>query len=363
MNLERVELNDNTGFAVCTRIIQRSISHKILQGVVITLIRSTINIQRSCFRGGAADFIVFVANDSSHTVEENFIGNAISFRCETTGPRLFVEQPGSGCFQGSNECDGSCLELATEGSCLSLDVPTFSPTTQAPDSPITSPTMVMDTMVPSSTRQITPSLVPLNSHSGMPLTIPTTITKSPSHSPSVDSPTTVIPARIPTYIPTLQTPHPTISPQPTTSPTISSAPSISLQPTYWPSMSASYHPGAVAEDRDRGKGSSSSKKAESSTKKKAMMGKMYNMKGMMMMTSEENSGNDASESEKLGKGGSKKQEADDESKSNEKTRGKGAQNRIKRAFQQAVASNDTFTEKKDRSNSTESGFEPSERAR
>lgn len=309
------------------------------QGVVISLIRSTINIQRSCFRGGTTDFVVFVANDSTHNVEENFISNAISRRCETTGPRLFVEQPGSGCFLGNNECDGSCLELATQGSCLAPDVPTLSPTTEAPavftDSPIASPTMVVESMLP--------SFMPLDL--GMPLTVPVTASPSPIES------RTQLPTRIPIIHPSSRptfTARPSVSPQPSSSPSISAAPSISIQPSTFPS----FHPGTISEDRDRGKGSSSSKK-------KMMMGMMYNMKGMM--TKKSSDVVDDSKSKKSGKGSTKQESAISSSKKS--SGGKGGQNRIKRAFQHAGAMNDTIIELQAENyaiqSSTSSGHNPS----
>ena len=67
----------------------------------MALIRSNVRIASSCFKGGSAEFLVFIASDGNFEQTENFIENVSSQRCGATGPRLFKEDADSGCFVGT----------------------------------------------------------------------------------------------------------------------------------------------------------------------------------------------------------------------------------------------------------------------
>jgi hypothetical protein len=208
------------------------------QGAILALLRSSISLTRSCITGGSSEFVMFVDSTSTATTDMNYIADYKSEKCPS-GPRLFKEAAGSGCFVGSGQCTGACVPVADQTECRANGVPTSAPSTL----PTTAPTL------PPKITSISPSDSPIGAPknaSDFPSDSPVLTSTAPSDFPSdfpSESPTppalpqTTSPA--PTFPPTTQaptdvpsmTPAPTISSGPTMEPTASAAPTISMVPT------------------------------------------------------------------------------------------------------------------------------------
>jgi hypothetical protein len=160
----------------------------------MALDQGKLNLVRSCFENGNATYVVFVDYRSTYEESMNYINNFVSEQCPDTQNqgRLFMENPGSGCFLGSPVCEGTCMQVADQIECQAILQPT-----QAPFPGMTNP----PTSVP------TPA-VPV------PTSFPTPLVAS-------DFPTMAIP--LPTYSPNSEAP--TGKARPTTPP-LSSVPTI-----------------------------------------------------------------------------------------------------------------------------------------
>jgi hypothetical protein len=323
ISMIRVQLTDNSGFSVSCRSLDLSSSLfpifltflHFLKAGVIALIRSSVTINQSCFERSAAQFVVFIANDANFAVSKNFVDAFDSQQCQATGPRLFVEDTGSGCFLGSSMCEGTCLILADQDSCRALEVPTFSPVTTAP---VSSPTL-LPTLSPVFPASFSPTKVQGSLPTAYPFPEPPMATLSPVSGPAsllpilspamfptplntLDptlSPVNFFPTRDPTYAPinlpttAFPTPHipfetsspslrpisqptvtpffePTLSPAPTGGPTTSSKPTISLAPT-------SVANGSKKGTNKKGKGNKKSKGSAQNTSRKSKKGMLNKM--------------------------------------------------------------------------------------
>jgi len=166
---------------------------------VQALLGSTVNVDRSCFEDGEADYVVFIDPSSMYTSSLNYIDSFESKQCPQGNPdgRLFKEDPNSGCFIGGNTCTGTCMLFATAMQCMAQMSPTFTP------APIQTPPPIPPTVPP------TPSPTTITPLSPWPtiemnVTIAPTgeITPAPSEKP-VLPPTPVIPV-VPTRQPTFE---------------------------------------------------------------------------------------------------------------------------------------------------------------
>lgn len=178
------------------------------QAAAIALFGGMLNTRESCIEGGSGDFVVFVDSSSDFTATMNFVSqDTESVFCPAGGPRLFKEDPGSGCFVGG-VCEGTCLQFADASICQAQSTPTPAPT-------------------------VTPTEV---------------ITPSPTISPTTNSPTQgEVPTDPPTFPPTLSPGAPTITPTTSTTPTpggtpapaiVTPSPSMMIGPTVMPSTAS-----------------------------------------------------------------------------------------------------------------------------
>lgn len=143
-----------------------------------------MNLTQSCIQDGSAKFVVFVDSSSSFEASLNFIDNFVSQRCPASDPmlRLFKENPDSGCFFGSNVCEGTCEQVSDQTQCLAQGAPTGRPSLAMSSRPTAAPTPLQNTTMP--------------------------VAQSPSQFPTV--PRTIAPTR---KVPTpLTSSHPTVRP-------------------------------------------------------------------------------------------------------------------------------------------------------
>lgn len=191
-----------------------------LQAVGIFLLRSTINLSRSCIQDGSSEFVVTVDSTSDFSVDMNFLQNYNSERCDL-GSRLFKEVVGSGCFVGSGTCEGTCEVLADQAECRLVAEPTVAPsvappiaTTFSPTRPPTTDPTQQPTVPPVPQRTTTPSARPTTITPTVQPTMPYTdmpYTDLPSSSPvqvslSSDEPTSVPSEIVPTAQPSVEKP-------------------------------------------------------------------------------------------------------------------------------------------------------------
>jgi hypothetical protein len=230
----------------------------LLQGSVVALIRSSVSISRSCFQGGSSEFLVFIANDATFEVSENYVDNFVSDRCQGTGPRLFQEDETSGCFLGSSTCEGTCLVLADQATCRAQELPPAAPVVLAPTiAPL--PT-VSQTASPSNRPSIspvdvtTPSVSPIMLESMFPTFGPVpNQSMVPAGNPTPKLPTSTLPPQ--------ESQSPNSSSMPTSAPSTSTRPSLSSSPARIDSTAPSLVPFNVGpkkppdkEDSKKGKG-------------------------------------------------------------------------------------------------------------
>jgi hypothetical protein len=203
LSINRVELNENTDFSVRKKMSQplpvqlvcTNPYTVIVQGSVVVLIRSSVSIDQSCFQGGSSDFLVFIANDSTFEVSENFVDNFVSDRCQATGPRLFQENDGSGCFLGSSTCEGTCLVLADQATCRAQQTPPSASTV-----PTKAPLMLVPTEIPIKapvSGPIMPPMTPTTSPTTNPAGTPISPTTNPADVPTISTLPTFIPSEGP----------------------------------------------------------------------------------------------------------------------------------------------------------------------
>ena len=100
-----------------------------LQSHALAFSGALITFIQNCFRDSDTSFVVFIDGESSSSQQLNFVADDVSSQfCGASGNRLFVEEPGAGCFFGG-DCEGTCEVLSTEDSCLANPVvPTAEPT-------------------------------------------------------------------------------------------------------------------------------------------------------------------------------------------------------------------------------------------
>lgn len=134
---------------------------------------------------GEATYVVFVDPTSTFNSDLNYVNAFKSVECPDGG-RLFQEDQGSGCFLGSNVCEGTCVDFADQTECLAELVPT-----QAP--------------IPGQTRR--PTVAPVTAEPTLgnePTTSPVAVTNAPT---AVDSNLSPAPTRLEPM--PLATPSPT----------------------------------------------------------------------------------------------------------------------------------------------------------
>jgi hypothetical protein len=185
------------------------------------------------------------------------VDNYVSERCQATGPRLFQEDDGSGCFLGSSTCTGTCLVLADQATCRAQETPTSAPVSTAPSSsptdapsagavPTKTPIIPIPTKSPIMSNTQLPTKAPIPGQT-MPPTVSPTIspTTKPAVTPTSPFPTKVPsnsigPSKLPTKSPIPgQTMPPTVSPtiSPTTKPVVTPTSPTLPFPTKVPSIS------------------------------------------------------------------------------------------------------------------------------
>jgi len=172
-----------------------------LQGSIVALLNSNVNITQSCFQQGNNQYVVFIDPDSSFESSLNYVNSYTSASCPSGNARLFKENTGSGCLVGGNTCQGICTAFASATTCLGLSVPTASPT-RGPTLPPTA----------------APSLKPVTVSPNFPPTLP------PVASPPTARPT-LAPTQLSSNVPSAAhvVPQPPITSYPTEAPTIQSS--------------------------------------------------------------------------------------------------------------------------------------------
>lgn len=177
---------------------------------------SDLVIASSCLVSGSTDGAVYLSDDSTSSIMNNYVSDDYMsinnpLACPGPGPnRLILEDPGSMCFAGSDNCTTTCALFREVDTCAASfsKAPTVAPT-NAPSSPTTrvpSSTFRPTTRVPSSTNR--PTVSPLNTRSPI-NTIP----------PESGKPASPTGTRRPSSPPNIRTNAPTRTQQPTTADT------------------------------------------------------------------------------------------------------------------------------------------------
>ena len=242
ITLDKVTFQDNVGTAepnVSALAFASSDANLVIQETyflgntgytaqIFAIFRSSISMERCCIIGGASDAALFASQDSTFggIVEAtNFIDELSTNVCNTTGSnRLFYEDQGGKCYQGSPDCSGTCRGVASSPICLLDNSTTVAPseapsTTAAPGVPTEAP--------------IVPPI------SVAPVVSPASVApQAPTESPAPGVPSTPAPISVAPGVPSSQAPgfSPTpvsVSPQATTAPGLppTQAPIVPTEPT------------------------------------------------------------------------------------------------------------------------------------
>ncbi|EEC43188.1 predicted protein [Phaeodactylum tricornutum CCAP 1055/1] len=187
--VERSEFTQNFGFS----------------GEILAFLGGSVELSQSCIQDSRSDFVAFADSQSTVSGENamNFVGSYESSFCTSSGPRLFREDVGAGCFVGGL-CTGTCRNIADASECMArAATPTSSPT-NFPNSvlPTVTSTGQPDTSIPS----FTPGSFVPNTQIPIP-------TVDLTFSPTTDD--TLLPTRnsVPesTNLPTLEVQRPTLA--------------------------------------------------------------------------------------------------------------------------------------------------------
>jgi hypothetical protein len=183
--------------------------HECYQGSILALQGSIANMEMSCFTDSQSDYVVFIDRTSNYTESNNYIDtSSSSVKCPGVSSTLFQESTNSGCFEGSDICQGTCSPLANATSCMAKLNPTAAPvTTSVPSgAPLNLHTLVpsmanlgptiapVSTIAPSGFRTGIPSGRPLSAAPSTPLVAPTRLPSIPSSIPSLLQQPSITPA-------------------------------------------------------------------------------------------------------------------------------------------------------------------------